>query len=318
LSSHLQLSQLLLRQLDRHPIRALTEADLVPFADALAACRQANMLRYRRSEDDLDLCSIDFTDSGDVALEGITPGGHRWLDIDFEAVGAQARRAAGLTGPPLEKLSDHIIHLGQFANDIHRRTFYLVRLLTDTNALNVALALKGRSSKSHPVILTPTRRELALGVSRRLELEGIPVVAAIELLAEKAATPIALRLAEVGLSDQRPADALEVNDYAKTSLFHGQPLNLEPRHFRVLVALAREASTDCGFVPADVLLQELADGRDPDEQPQQEQVAVAISRIRAELRAAAGRPPNSRVQMLRNDRQGGYALTIEKKRVFVD
>lgn len=276
------------------------------------------MLRYRRPEDDLDLCRTDFSDNGELVIEGTTAGEHRWLDIDFGAVGAQARRVAGLAGPPIERLSDRVLHLGQLPGDVHRRAFYLVRLFGDANALNIALALKGRSSGTRPVIVTPVARELALDVGRRLELEGIPVVAAIGLLDEEATVPVALRLTEAGIPEQRPPDALEVDEHAGTALFHRQLLDLEPRHFRVLVSLAREASTDCGIVPADALLEEIAKGKDQDQQPQQEQVAVAVSRIRAALRAAAGTSPDSKRQMFRNNRQGGYALTIEKHRVFVD
>lgn len=276
------------------------------------------MLRYRRAEDDLDLCRTGFSDNGELVLEGVTSDGHRWLDIDFGAVGAQARRAAGLAGPPLERFSDRVLHLGQLPGDAHRRAFYLVRLLGDANALDIALALKGRSSGTRPVIVTPVARNLGLDVGRRLELEGIPVVAAIGLLDQGAAVPIALRLADAGIPEQRPPGALEIDEHADTALFHRQLLDLEPRHFRVLVALAREASTDCGIVPPDALLGELAKGKDQDQQPQQEQVAVAISRIRAALRAAAGTSADSKRQMVRNDRQGGYALTIEKRRVFVD
>ncbi len=227
------------------------------------------MLRYRRAEDDLDLCRTSFGDNGELVVEGATSDGHRWLDIDFGAVGAQARRAAGLAGPPLEKLSDRVLHLGQLPGDVHRRAFYLVRLLGDANALDIALALKGRSSGTRPVIVTPVQRDLALDVGRRLELEEIAVVAAISLLDEQAAVPIALRLVDAGLPKQRPPDALEIDEHAATALFHRQLLDLEPRHFRVLVALAREASTDCGIVPPDALLEELAKGKDLNEQPQQ-------------------------------------------------
>lgn len=318
MSNHLQLSQLLLRQLDRHPIRALAEAELVSFGDAFAGFRQASLLRYRRPEDDLDLCRTDFAENGALVVEGVTTSGHRWLDIDFGALGAQARRAGGLAGPPFESLSDRVIHLGQLLGDVHRRVFYLVRLLSDANALNIALALKGRSSGARPVIVTPVQRALGLDVGRRLELEGIPVVAAINLLDEHAAVPIALRLADAGLPAQRPPDALEIDEHVGKALFHRQPLDLEPRHFRVLVALAREASTDCGIVPADALLEALADGKDQDQQPQPEQVAVAVSRIRAVLRAAAGASRDGKGQVVRNDRKGGYALTVEKRKVFVD
>ncbi|WP_165585578.1 hypothetical protein [Roseococcus sp. SYP-B2431] len=318
MSSHLHLSRLLLRQLDRHPIRALPEAELASYGEAFADFRQAGMLHYRRPEDDLDLCRTGFGDNGELIVEGITAGGHRWLDIDFSAVGAQARRAAGLAGPPLERLSDRVLHLGQPPGDVHRRAFYLVRLFTNANALDIALALKGRSSGTRPVIVTPVARDLALDVGRRLELEGIPVVAAIGLLDEEAAVPVALRLTEAGIPQERPPDALEIDEHAGAALFHRQPLDLEPRHFRVLVALGREASTDCGIVPADALLEELAKSKDQDRQPQQEQVAVSISRIRAALRTAAGTSADSEGQTVRNDRQGGYALMIEKRRVFVD
>ena len=318
MSSHFQLSQLLLQQLDRHPIRPLKEADVASFGDALADFRQASMLRYRRAEDDLDVCRGSFTDYGDLVVESVTPDGHRWLDIDYDAVSVQARRAGGLTGPPVERLSDRVIHLGQLPGDVHRRAFYLVRLLTDANALDVALALRGRSNGTRPVIVTPVERALALDIGRRLELEGIPVVAAASLLDEQAAVPIALRLADAGLPEQRPPDALEINEHAGKALFHRQPLDLEPRHFRVLVALALEASTDCGIVPADALLEALADGKDQDKQPQPEQVTVAVSRIRAVLHAAAGTSRDGQGQLFRNDRKGGYALKVEKRKVFVE
>jgi len=316
LSNHLRLSQLLLRQLDRHPIRALADAEVNSFGEALAAFRQAGLLRYRRAADDFDSCSIAVAENGELVIEGETPSGQRWLDIDFRSVGVQARRAAGLVGPPLERLNDRIIHLGQLPGDTHRRVFYFVRLLNDANALDVALALKGRSSAALPIIVTPGTRELALDIGRRLELEGITVASAINLLDEEAPAPIALKLADVGLPKQVPPDALEIDEYARTAHFHRTTLDLEPRHFRMLVVLAREASTDGGIVPADDLLAAVAEGKDEDQQPQPEQVAVAASRIRKALRAAAGMQPDDKRELLKNDRKGGYALAIDKRKTL--
>ncbi len=284
--------------------------------EAFAAFRQAGVLRYRRAADDLDLCSIAVADDGELVVEGEASGGHRWLDIDFRSVGMLVRRTAGLVGPPLERLNDRIIHLGQLPGDIHRRVFYLVRLLNDANALDVALALRGRSSGTLPVIVTPMTRDLALDVGRRLELEGITVASAIDLLDEQAAVPMALNLADVGLPKQAPPDALEIDEHAQTAHFHRVRLELEPRHFRMLVILAREAATDGGIVPPDDLLAALAEGKDEDHQPQPEQVTVAASRIRKALRDAAGMQPDGKRVLLKNDRKGGYALAMDKRKVL--
>jgi DNA-binding winged helix-turn-helix (wHTH) protein len=311
----LRLCSLLLQQLDHHPIRAITAADVEPFGDAVAEYRRLDLLRHRRAPDELDLISITIGEQGDAVIDSDAHDGSRWLDVDFRTVGLQIRRASGLAGPPVERLSDKVIHLGQFPDDSHRRVFYLVRLLTDANAIELAMSLKGRTGSASPVILTPTPRHLSLDITRRIALEGVAIAAASDLLDDRAALPLALALAPVGLPAELPPDALEISVHAHTARFHGKPVKLEPRDFRALVELAREAGSDGGFVSAQDLLAAIAEGKAHDAQPQGEQVAASVSRLRSALGAAAGLDRPAAQRLIVNDRKGGYKLAIEREKI---
>ncbi|MCQ4159220.1 hypothetical protein NON00_04695 [Roseomonas sp. GC11] len=308
---------MLLQRLDQHPIRALTADDIAPFRDAVADYRRLGVLRYRRAPDDLDLVSITIDEHGNAMVAGGAQEGIRWLDIDFRAVGWQIRRSAGLAGPPVERLSDKVVHLGQFPDDPHRRVFYLVRLLTDANVIELVSSLKGRSSTAWPVILTPTPRQFALDIGRRIALEGVAIAAASDLLDEQAALPLVLKLAAIGLPTELPPDALEMSEHSATARYHRRGLKLEPRDFRVLAELAREAASDGGFVPGDDLLAALAAGQACDALPQVEQVTVSVSRLRTALAAAAGLERPAAQKLIQNDRRGGYRLAIEPGKIFL-
>lgn len=312
-----RLCSLLLQRLDRHPIRALTTADVEPFGDAVAEYRRLNLLRYRRAPDELDLVSVTIGEHGDAVVDSDVYDGSRWLDVDFRAVGLQIRRSSGLAGPPVERLSDKVIHLGQFPDDPHRRVFYLVRLLTDANVIELASSLKGRTGTAFPVILTPTPRQFALDIGRRMALEGVVIAAASDLLDDHATLPLTLKLAAVGLPAELPPGALEISEHSSTARYHRKLLRLEPRDFRVLVELAREAGSDGGFVPGDDLLTALAEGKAYDALPQGEQVTVSVSRLRTALGAAAGLERPAAQKLIQNDRKGGYKLAIEPAKIFL-
>lgn len=312
-----RLCSLLLQRLDHHPIRAITAADVEPFGDAVAEYRRLQLLRFRRSPDELDLISITVGEQGDAVIESDAHDGSRWLDVDFRTVGLQIRRASGLAGSPVERLSDKVIHLGQFADDPHRRVFYLVRLLTDANAVELALSLKGRTGSASPVLLTPTPRHLSLDITRRIALEGVAIASASDLLGDQTTLPLALTLASVGVPAELPPDALEISVHAQTVRFHGKPIKPEPRDFRVLTELAREARSDGGFVPGDDLLTALAEGASPDALPQGEQVAVSVSRLRNALGSAAGLERTAAQKLVENNRKGGYRLAIAPEKILL-
>lgn len=310
-----RLCSLLLQRLDHHPIRAITAADVEPFGDAVAEYRRLQLLRYRRAPDELDLISITIGEQGDAVIDSDAHDGSRWLDVDLRTVGLQIRRASGLAGSPVERLSDKVIHLGQFPDDPHRRVFYLVRILTDANAIELAMSLKGRTGSASPVILTPTPRHLSLDIARRIALDGVAIAAASDLLDDQATLPLALRLASVGLPAELPADGLEISVHARTARFHGKPVRLEPRDFRALVELAREAGSDGGFVPVHDFLAAIAEGKGGDALPQGEQVAASASRLRWALGAAAGLDRQAAQRLIVNDRKGGYRLAIEADKI---
>lgn len=306
---------LLLQRLDQYPIRAISAAEVERFGDAIAEYRRLQLLRFRRAQDELDLIFVTIGEQGDAVIESDAPDGSRWLDVDFRTVGLQIRRASGLAGPPVERLSDKVIHLGQFPDDPYRRVFYLVRMLTDANAIELASSLKGRTGSASPVILTPTSRNFSLDIARRIALEGVAIAAASDLLDDQATLPLALRLASVGLPPEVPPDGLEISVHARTARFHGKPVRLEPRDFRALVELTREAGSDGGFVSVQDLLVAIAEGKADDALPQGEQAAASVSRLRNALGSAAGLERAAAQKLIQNDRKGGYRLAIEPGKI---
>lgn len=319
------LAKLLLQQIDSHPIRALSVADLVEFGDVVADFRQLGLLRYRRQADEYDAISVEYTADGEVVLEAAEelpqrPGTEpplRWLDVQFRRVALQIRRAAQLTGSPLEVLNERVVRLGQIGTGPRTRNVFLVRLLRDKNALDTVLAIKTRSGAGLTLVLTPTFQALSPDILRRIELEGVALAAVSELLDDTQGQPFALRLEEVGLPSQEvvPPDALEIDMQSGAVIFCGNSVSLEPRDYSVLVVLAREAEDGSAVASFEDLHDAIAEGKAEDKAPKKEQVTASVSRLRQHLGTAGGLDPKASKQLIINVRAKGYRLQVKHIRI---
>jgi DNA-binding response OmpR family regulator len=312
---------LLLRQLDRHPVRALSACTVQHAIHLVDDLRRRGILRYRPPLDEGDLMTAELADDEEVELrvEGEVCSDERTLDIDVRALALEIRRCSGLGGSALEVLNSKVIRLGSLPARPYPCTFYLVRLLDDRTALDIALSVKGRNGDGRVVLVSPTSRELRPDIMRRLAAEGIELVSAEDRVACAEGLHLQLALHDLvePTTDQVPADALEIDKHAQRAFFHGHELRLEPRDYRVLARLAAEVDAGGAPVPNEDLLAALAGSDDPNRQPQEEQVASSVTWLRKVLCAAGGYPATDGKVLLRNQPGRGYLLSPPGQRIWV-
>ena len=100
--------------------------------------------------------------------------------------------------------------------------------------------------------------------------------------------------------------------------FHGVPVQLGPRDFRVLFVLVREANDGGAAARRDDLHRELTGGSEAADQVGDEQIDKSINRIRTALCDAAGIPRSEGTKLIVTVRKHGYRLDIPGERIRVD
>ncbi|HUE95488.1 MAG TPA: hypothetical protein VMN39_02460, partial [Longimicrobiaceae bacterium] len=292
------LCRLLLQRSDRHPIARIDDEDLKGFDPGLVRrfLQQGLLIRqewpadgdgmvFQQVEGGFAALSID----GEHETVSLAPDALRQFEIDFVGIGAQIRASSQLTGAPVEALGPRVIWLGAMGTGSRRREFYLVRALRARNALDVALAVKGRSAARGLVLITPTERDLPNSVLKQLGAEAIEMIAAADALDEHATEPFTLTLPTAFSSTTpEPGDEerLVIDAEGMRATFDGVGLDLRRREFAVLKLLAIELTGENGIVRRDLIsatIREVTRNEDANE----EQVDKAISLLRKALGAAA-------------------------------
>jgi DNA-binding response OmpR family regulator len=162
------------------------------------------------------------------------------------------------------------------------------------------------------VLLTPNVVELRRPTSRSLAVENAVIVPIRDALA--ASDSAELFALNIPVQIDTDADALASARFRldagnKIATLDGKEVDLTPREFDVLVALANEAKEGAGFVPRDDLLTIIeAHRRDDDRTAGPRDLENAISRIRRALTVAAGLPSSEGSQIIQSRRRGGYRL----------
>jgi DNA-binding response OmpR family regulator len=323
------LALLPLRQSDRHPIGALDGRDLAHFAKCFVdRLLESGVLVERaglRAADDLEVQAIDgspvgFSLDGQELAEEIDPQALRLFEIDVLALCKAIRRANGFTGPPAERFSQRLFHLGEQRVGGRRRSVFLARLLRDHNALDTVLAIRIRADGRQIVVLTPTAPGLALDTARRIDAEGVVFAAISETLKPAARDPFTITIpsSPSAQGEERATARLVVDTTGHTVRFDGREVLLAHREFNLLVTLANEAATDGGFVGHDTLYTAIEGVRTADgSMANDEQVTKSASLIRKALADAADLSGSERTALIESKRKAGYRLRLEPSDVLV-
>lgn len=320
-SACLDLLCLVLQRIDRHPIGEVDRAEVEGFSEAeLNRLLEHRILVQRAPLEELDGCPVQwlggkpflFDLEGARPPEEIDPRLLTTYEIDLSALCGTLRRANQLVGPPIEELSDRAYFLGHRGSGRRRRSLCLARLLQDSNVLDTLYLLRGHISAGQLVLLTSNVVELRRPTLRSLAAENAVIVPIPEALAtSNSAEPFALNI-PVQMDTEADALAsarLRLDTGNQIAMLNGKEVDLTPREFDVLVALANEAKEGAGFVPRDDLLTIIeAHRRDDDRTAGPRDLENAISRIRRALSAAAGLPSSEGSQIIQSRRRGGYRL----------
>lgn len=318
---------LLLQQSDRHPIAALSAADLEGHDPSFVRTLKNLGILKERS---------DLWDSGDAVLdvvdgmlfetdtltgESIHSGNAldvQVFDIDFEAICREIRSQSGLTGPPMTFLSARAVHLGRGVKGERGAEICLIRGLRPERALETVNLIRGSVDGSAFVAaISLASCDLPSTVTRQLANLRMQVTAIDEHLGNDPEVPFALNLSGIRFTPvEVGAEArLVVDRLGKRSLLDGVELDIEPRDFGVFVLLAEEAAGEGGWVRRESIAVSVraATGKDGNE----EQAERSINRLRDAFRKNVRLkdvPPNGYIE---TKPKVGYRLTLPKSVVRV-
>jgi hypothetical protein len=186
------LLRLLLQRIDRHPIGGLDGIDLADCEPQLINdLLSTGILVEVRPLDEIDGLLVQrfgeelvaLSTTGDGLSVPIDPAALRRFEIDVDRLCASIRQSNRLSGPPLQRLSNRVILLGDYSETGLRRRVFLVRLLRDDNALETVFSLQPRADDARLTILTPTQRPLSPDLRRQIWSETAAVLAIPDVLA---------------------------------------------------------------------------------------------------------------------------------------
>jgi DNA-binding winged helix-turn-helix (wHTH) protein len=220
--------------------------------------------------------------------------------------------AAARQSAPVAELAEGAYFIGHRGNGRRRRSLCFVRVLRDEKALDTIYLLRGHIAAGQLVVLTPNMVELRRPTLRSLATENAVVISIPEALVNTtSAEPFALEI-PVRLDAEARVVAsarLRLDSGNRIATLDGKEVDLTPREFDVLVALANEAKQGAGFVPRDDLLTIIeAHRRDDDRTAGPRDLENAISRTRRALAAAAGLPSSEGSRIIQSRRGVGYRL----------
>jgi DNA-binding response OmpR family regulator len=325
--SHAQLTRLLLQRSDRHPPGCIDGSDLGsidPAAVNWFIRLRLLVEREQPTEADGGILQnvgdrwVSASADGEVETRPIDANALKQFDIDLLELCRQLRGANGWHGSPVERFGPRAFWLGAIGTGSRRRAFVLVRAMRDENAIDTALAVRGRADVGSVVILTPTERNLSTGVAKRLAAERVQVLPIAEMVDENAAEPLALRIppAVNSTADVGGEERLVVDVQGGRAWFDGKEVDVRAREFAVLTLLAIELTDQDGFVTRDAIYAGLRSATGS-ENVQEEQIEKSVSLVRAALAKACGMTRQQGGSLIKVKRRVGYRLDLPSASVRV-
>jgi hypothetical protein len=289
-----ELVRLLLRQSDRHPIRAVGAADLKLYEPGFVrSLRNRGILVEREDLRDDGAAVFQVVDDGLVVVDPETGECERYedaldvqtFDIDIAALCGTIREQSGLAGPGPTALSTRVWRLGRHEGHNRAAEVCLVRRLREDTAQEIIDHVRGAIDGEAPVALISLgNSDIPTGIARQLEAMRMTVARAEDLLRDDPALPFALDLGRLRVPTGRQAsDArLQIDRIGRRVIFEGIELGVEPRDFDAFVMLAEEAVAAGGWVPKDSLAATLQASTGRESNP--EQVDRCVNRLRDAFR----------------------------------
>ncbi|MCX5478017.1 hypothetical protein OSH08_03315 [Kaistia geumhonensis] len=314
------LIRLLLRQSDRHPVRAIGAAELEPYDP-----------RFHRSLRNLGVLvpRIDLPDDGGSVF-GVIEGSlivvdpetgecerHddaldiQTFDIDVAALCRAIREQSGLTGPGPTAISSRIWRLGRYQQHGRVAEICLVRRLREETAQEILDHVRGAIDTETSVALVSLgSSEVPTVVARQLDRLRMTVSCAEDLLRDDPVRPFALDFGRVRLAAGKhaPDARLQVDRIGRRAICDGVEITVEPRDFYALVLLAEEAMAAGGWVLRDSIAAALQSSTRKDSNL--EQVDRCINRLRTAFKRQAVSTDAPTKAFIETKPKVGYRLTF--------
>ena len=244
---------LVLQRVDRHPIGEVDGVDIERFGLAPLDTLLAHRILMQQSRlKELDGCPVQwfgdkpflFDLEGERPPEEVDPRLLTTYEIDVLALCRALRRANQLAGPPVVELAEGAYFIGHRGSGRRRRSLCFVRVLRDEKALETIYVLRGHIATGHLIVLTPNMVELRRPTLRGLATENAVVISIPETLVNTASdepfvldSPVRLDADASVLASAR----LRLDTANQIATLDGKEVDLTPRKFDVLVALANES-----------------------------------------------------------------------------
>ena len=321
------LVRLLLQQSDRHPIRALSAADLERHDPRFVkSLKNLGILQERSDLWDGDDAVLDVVDGMLFETDAITGECTRSantldvqvFDIDFETICREIRSQSGLTGPPTTFLSARAVHLGRAVKSERGAEICLVRGLRPERALETINLIRGSfDGPAFVAAISLADCDLPSTVTRQLAALRMQVTTIDEHLGNDPEVPFALNLSGIRFAPVEGGGEarLVVDRLGKRTLLDGVELDTEPRDFGVLLLLAEEAAGEGGWVRRESIAASVraATGKDGNE----EQADRSINRLRDAFRKNLRLKDAPRNGYIETKPKVGYRLRLPKSVVRV-
>lgn len=244
--------------------------------------------------------------------ERLDPGELQLFRINLSRFVELVGRAAALADRP-EQVSPSLWRLGHITGG---RVLVLATTSSAVRGLGAFDRLRAIDKSARFIVIAAVTSAMDASL---LAERGIDLVQPEEaFLRSEPGQPIRLNLERLiaGTASSDP-DLLEINPMALAATFGGRAIQLEPRDFRVLHVLVREADDGDAAATRDDLYLALV-GKDHAKAPVgDEQVDKAISRIRRTLCEARGHPRSMGTKLIIAIRGHGYRLVTATIRILI-
>lgn len=315
-----ELVRLLLRQSDRHPIRAVGSGDLQPFDPRFVrSLKNLGILNEREDLCDSGETVLQVVDKAMIAVDPDTGACERvddaldiqMHDINFGAICREIRSQSRLEGPGPSPISPRIWRLGRHFRNARAAEICLARRLRTETAQEFVDHVRGAiDAEAFIAVIGLTRCDLPSAVSRQLDGLRMTVTAVEDHLGNDPAAPFALDLGRIRMASPAVANdtRLAVDRIGRRVILDGIELSIEPRDLGVLVLLAEEAADAGGWVPRDSIAATLVASTDRD--GNLEQVDRSMNRLRDAFRKDARLTEVPRSGFIETKPKVGYRLTL--------
>ena len=285
-----ELIRLLLRQSDRHPVRAISAAELEPYDPRfLRSLRNIGILVTREDLPDDGGSIFGVIDGSLFVVDPETGECERHddaldiqsFDIDIATLCRTIREQSGLRGPGPMALSTRVWRLGRHEQHGRAAEVCLVRRLQEETAQEILDHVRGAIDTETSVALVSLgSSELPTVVTRQLDGLRMTVSRADDLLRDDPVRPFALDLDRVRLAigKQAPNARLQIDRIGRRAIFDGVEIDIEPRDFDAVVLLGDEALAAGGWVSKESLAATIQASTGRESNP--EQVDRCINRLR--------------------------------------